>query len=339
MINLRRVLFLLIVISIFTIAVIGNVDVYAKETITLRLAHVVPEREDHPYTYVSVKFAELVAAKTNGKYKINIYPGGQLGGDRDLFESIKIGTLDLGVISTPVISGFTPALSALDMPWLFEGDYVLYYRALTGEPGQELLKLLQEETGVKGLAFSFQPWRHMLNYVRPIKEPKDMKGIKFRVMENSLLLDIFKAIGANPVTLPFPEVYTALQTGTVEGFGSDFIGAVNSKFYECLDYCSISGQTTNTPVLVMNGNLFNSLPEEDQKAFEEAAREAADLVFALSLRKDKEYREKLASEGVVIEKLDIEAFKKLTEPIYDKYMKKYPAIKKFVNAVEEIKEE
>ncbi|WP_102348715.1 TRAP transporter substrate-binding protein [Bacillus sp. Marseille-P3661] len=305
------------------------------EPVSLKLGYVVARQDDHPYTVAAETFAKNVEEKTNGSVVVELYPGGQLGGDREMFEGIKMGTLELGVISSPVIAGFTPVLGGVDMPWLFENNYDLLYKAQSGEPGRKILDALERDTGVKALTFTYQPFRHFWTN-KPIETIDDFTGIKLRSMESNIHLDTWKALGANPTPVPYPEVYTAMQTNTIDGFESDVIGGNASKFYEVAKHITLSGHFNNSVVLIMNDKAWNSLDSDQQKAVEESAVLAADASMEITKQVEKKYMNVMKEEGVTINEIDIEVLKEHAEETYNKYSET-PEVKEFIEDVKSLK--
>ncbi|CEP66503.1 TRAP dicarboxylate transporter [Moorella glycerini] len=302
----------------------------------MRLGWVVARQDDHPYTVAAETFAKVVKEKTNGKIQFDLYPGGQLGGDRDMFEAIQMGNLDAGVISAPVIAGFTKVLVGADMPYIFNNDYDLMYKAESGPAGQKLLQRLEEEASVKALSFVYQPFRHFFTN-KPIKGLDDMKGLKLRCMETPVHIDIFKALGTNPTPMPYNDVYTAMQTGTIDGFESDVIGANASKFYEVSKYVTISGHFNNAVVLLMSQKAWGQLSPDEQKAVQEAAQEAAKASLDISKKANEKYMQVMKDKGLTINEIDLKPFIAATQPVIDKYAAQIPEVKEFVAAVKALK--
>lgn len=298
----------------------------------LRLGWVVAYQEDHPYTVAAVTFAKVVKEKSKGKIEFDLFPGGQLGGDRDMFEAIQLGTLDAGVISAPVVAAFTKVLVGTDMPYIFNNDYDLLFRAEQGEPGKKLLKRLEQETKVKALTFTYQPFRHF-HTTKEIKSLADIKGMKLRAMQSPIHIDIFKALGANPTPIPYTEVYTSMQTGTIDGFESDVIGSNASKFYDVTKYITISGHFNNAVILVMSPKTWDKLSPEDQKIMQEAAEEAAKASLAITKTANDKYMQVMKDKGVKINTIDANEYVQAVKPVIEKYSKEIPEVKEFVDAV------
>ncbi|MGV0879813.1 TRAP transporter substrate-binding protein [Martelella sp. FLE1502] len=300
---------------------------------TLKLGHVVPADPNHPYHAAALMMKEDVEEASACKIQIEIYPAGQLGGDRGMLESLKIGTQDMGVISGPVASAFTPVLDALSLPWLFGGDLDFQYEILSGPDGDTLLQAFEDDTGIVALGYVFQPFRNFVSE-KPIEDIADFKGVKVRSMENPLHMETFRDIGASPTPVPYPELYGALETGVVDAFDGDVIGVYGGKYYEVANNITLSNHFTTSPVILMSQFAWNGLDEEQQGWFREAAAKASARTLDITKEFIPVYTEKLEAEGVTFHTIDIESLREATKPIYDEYRNKSPEIATFLDAVE-----
>ena len=165
--------------------------------------------EQDSFMIAAVKFAQDVQDKTDGKYAIELHPNGDLGGERDMLESMQMGTLDMGIVTSGPFVNFSSDMGVLDMPYLFENKEQAY-AVLDGEVGRSLLDTL-EGSGLKGLAYAERGFRDLTNNVRPIKTAEDVKGLKIRVMENEVYQKAFDALGVNATPMAWADALTALQ--------------------------------------------------------------------------------------------------------------------------------
>lgn len=299
----------------------------------MRLAWTVARQDDHPYTVAAETFKKVVEEQTKGSVQIDLYPGGQLGADADIFQAIQLGNIDVAVLSAPVIAGTTKVLAGTDMPYIFDNDYDLMYKAESGEPGKKLLKRLEEEVkGVKALTFVYQPFRHFFSK-KEIKTLADMKGMKLRCMQSPVHIDIFKALGTTPTPTPYTEVYTSMQSGTIDGFESDVVGANASKFYEVAKYITVSGHFNNAVVLLMSQKAFIAGSSDEQKAFQAAAEEAAKASLATTKSANEKNMQIMKDKGVKINTVDMAEFVAAEKPVIEKYSSQIPEVKEFVDAV------
>ena len=194
---------------------------------TLKLATVTPTK--HAYNDGAREFARLVKEGTNGEVVIKVYPGGQLGkGERELVEGMQMGIIDIAVTSTGPLSNFSPDMGVVDLPFLFlSNEHV--DKVLDGPVGRKLLDGL-EKANLKGLAFMENGFRNFTNSARPLEKPEDLKGLKFRTMENPVHLASVRSLGAQAVPMSWGEVYTSLQTGVIDGQenpGGHYLGQQN----------------------------------------------------------------------------------------------------------------
>jgi len=297
-----------------------------------RLGHVVPP--SLAWHKAALKFAEVVSAKTNGQVQATVYPAAQLGGDREMFEAIKLGTLDMGVISVAPMGSFTPALNGLLLPFLFD-DYEMLRKVFLSPQMKELLSSL-DEVGVKGFSVVTSDFRHFTNNKRPINKVEDLKGLKLRVVEAPLYVDIFKALGASVMAMPYMELYTGLKTGVIDGAELNFSSLVGLKLYEVVKYVSLS--TFSFPAaFVMNQKLYGGLPPDIQKAIADAAWEVVPYEFQVQMEDVKAHEKLLKEKGLVMNTIsELAPFKKAVEPVYKKYMDKDKRVGWFVKEVQKI---
>lgn len=302
----------------------------------LRLAWSVALQEDHPYTVAAQTFKKVVEEQTKGAFQVDLFPGGQLGGDADVFQAIQMGNIDVSVLSAPVIANTSKVLVGADMPYIFDNDYDLLYKAETGDVAKQLLQKLDQAASVKSLAFVYQPFRHFFTN-KEIKSIADLKGMKMRTMQSPVHIDIFKALGTTPTPIAYGDVYTAMQAGSIDGFESDVVGAYTSKFYEVAKYVTVSGHFNNAIVLMMSQKAWKGLTPDQQKAVQTASEEAAKASLQTTKASNDKYMQLMKDKGIKINTIDMKPFKEAVKPIIDKYSKDIPEVKAFVDSVESLK--
>lgn len=301
---------------------------------TLRLGHVT--QTTHPFHLGAQHFADVVKERSNGSIAIEIYPARQLGDDRELLEQIMNGTLDMGVISSPLFGNYTPVLDSLQLPFLIN-DYGLLQQATTSEPMKEILQSLEGQ-GLKAFAVYEGGMRHLANNERPIQKPEDLKGLKLRVVPSNLITEIFQTLGASPTPMAYGEVYSALQTGVIDGEEVNLTSIQSEKHDEVLKYVTLSGQFPFPGVHIMNSNTFKTLTPEEQKLLEDAANDTISYVIGELEKLDESALQTMKEKGVQVNEIeDIQPFLDQVEPIYQTYMAKDPLIEKFVNYVQGLK--
>lgn len=297
-----------------------NEDTKASgEAITLRYSHTVAEQEGHPWTVATNTFKETLEELSGGTIMVENYPGGQLGGDTDLLDSVQLGTLDIGMISSGTIANVTNCLAGIDMPFIFDGDYEYYHEVLSGEIGQHLLDRLAEDVeAVVPLGYAYQAWRHLWSE-NGIYEISDMKGLKTRCMQSPIHIDIFQALGATPTALPYNDIYSNMQTGTIDGFEMDAAGAINSNFFEVCKHMTYSAHFTNTPVILFSRKVWDTMSEEQRGWIKAAAYEACEASYIAAVSTEESYIEQLKAEGVEVIEVDLTPFQAAVADMIQKY--------------------
>ncbi|MCI7736545.1 MAG: TRAP transporter substrate-binding protein [Clostridiales bacterium] len=293
------------------------VSASAMAETVLQLGTTVNEQDS--FQVAAEKFAELVAERTNGEYKIEIYPNGTLGGESEMLDSMSMGMLDMGIITSGPFVNFSEDMGVLDMPFLFASNEEAY-KVLDGEIGKELLATL-EDAGLKGLAYAERGFRNVTNSVRPVTNAADLAGLKLRVMENEVYTATFKALNVNAVPMAWSEALTAMQQGTIEGEENP-INVIYS--YGLWDYgqkyVTLDRHSYATAIITMSLDKFNELDEATQEIFVQAAQEAAEYERAWVADQEAGQLETIKSNGVeVVEEPDVDSFREAVQPVYEAY--------------------
>jgi tripartite ATP-independent transporter DctP family solute receptor len=288
----------------------------------LKLATVTPA--NHAYNEGAREFIRLIQEGTNGEIDIQLYPGGQLSkGERELVEGMQMGIIDLAVTSTGPLSNFSPDMGVVDLPFLFlSNEHV--DKVLDGPVGRKLLDGL-EQANIKGLAFMENGFRNFTNSSRPLEKPEDLKGLKFRTMENPVHLASVRSIGAQAVPMSWGEVYTSLQTGVIDGQENPVAIIWVNKMNEVQKYLSLTGHFYSPAPLTMSKKKFDSLKPEWQKLFLEAALKAAAFERKVIRDAEKKQIEELKSWGMDIRTVDKQLFVDAMQPAYETFYKQHPS--------------
>lgn len=286
------------------------------EEVVLRLGH--GTATSSLYHAGAEKFKELVEESTDGQVRVEVYPDGQLGHDRDLTEGMNMGTIEMGMIGLEPLTSMAPKLKAVNLPFLFT-DRETAYEVLDGELGQEMVENLPGEHGIRVLGYFENGFRHISNSRTEIKTPEDLNGLAIRTPESSVSLAIFNALGANPTPMSFGELYTGLEQGTVDGQENPAALIYTTAFYEVQDYVSLTGHMYSPMVLTISEQKWSSLSPELQEAIVEAADGAKDYERQLSAEQEAEYIELLKEEGVTITEPELEPFVEATQSVYDEF--------------------
>ena len=273
--------------------------------------------EQDSFQVAAEKFAELVNERTNGEYRIEIYPNGVLGGESDMLDSMSMDMLDLGIITSGPFVNFCKEMGVLDMPFLFASNEEAY-RILDGEIGQELLDKL-ENAGLKGLAYAERGFRNITNSVKPVASAADVENLKLRVMENEVYTKTFQALKVNAVPMAWQDALTALQQGTIEGQENP----INVIFSYALwdynqKYITLDRHSYSTAIITMSLEKWNALDADTQAIFKQAAQEAAEYERAWVAEQESGQLDAIKSHGVeVIETPDVDSFRTAVQSVYD----------------------
>lgn len=278
---------------------------------------------DHPLHEGLLKFKELVEERSDGAITVEAYHSGQLGDDRTMMEGLQFGTLQVTIPSTAPMANFISQYSVFDLPFLFVNECVAD-KVLDGEVGQKLLDMLPEQNMV-GLAYWENGFRQLTNNRRPVEEVADLQGLKVRTMENTLHMDAWRALGANPTPMSFSELFTALQQGTVDGQENPYPTIYLQRYYEVQGYLTDSRHIYSPFVFLVSKPFWDGLTEEEQKIVKDAAMEAR-LYQRERLREaSKEYQQKLVEEGKMQytepTPEEREAMRKEVQPVIEKHSK------------------
>ena len=254
----------------FAFSTIGHA---ADQKYVLKLAHA--DSTDMTVSRKAVMadtFAKEVKAKSNGRIEVQIFGAGALGGERDYVEGVKNGFIQAGLASG-VMANFYPPAMVTDIPYLFPSDAVAD-RVMDGPFGSKLSSDFQAKTGMHNLCFGEVGFRDFSSGKKPIHSPKDLAGMKIRVQETPLYVTEMKAMGAQPTPIAFPETYTALQTGVVDGEENPVPTMIFAKFYEVQKHVTLDGHNYGIDWFIVSDKFWKSLPPDLQKVVQDAAKDA-----------------------------------------------------------------
>jgi len=275
--------------------------------------------EDHPVGLGVKRMQEVLNAKTGGKIKINAFWGGSAGGDLPATQALRAGTQEMVCTSSSPLVGIVKELGAFDLPFLFanekEADAVL-----DGPAGAYFNKKL-EDAGVVNLAYWENGFRNLTNSKRPVAKPEDFDGVKVRVMQNNIFLDTFKTLGTNAVPMAFGEVFTALETKTIDGQENPFVTIETSKLNEVQKYLSVT-RHAYTPFLVLySKKLWDQLNAQEQAVLREAAMEGQKVQRSANRTLNEQSLTSLKAKGMVVNEVtpaeQLRMFQKV-KPVYDR---------------------
>ena len=302
----------------------------AQSSVKLTLGH--GAAPGNPRHEASVKFAELVKAKTNGRIDVQIAQSAQLGDDAAMVTSLRTGALDMSANSQGAVANAVPEYAAYGMPFMFSTP-AQAFKLLDGPLGKELADKSAEK-GMIVLGYWDNGIRHMTNGKRPISKVEDMKGLKMRTPPDAVLVDIMQALGAEAQQIKFAELYVALQQGVVDGQENPLVNIHASKLYEVQKHLALTSHMFQMTPFLMSKRTWDRLAEADRKVVQEAALEATALQRKMSREADDKLLAELKAKGVQVTTVDKAAFAKATSNVDDKWLATPigPYLKKVIEA-------
>lgn len=300
----------------------------AEAQTTLRLAENQPD--DNPVTIAMRRFAELVEEKTNGEIVVEVYSGAQLGQEPETIEQAQAGVIDLTRVNSVVLANVSPSMGVFTLPYIFR-DIDHKYKVLDGEIGQEVLQDLND-VGLIGFDYMEAGTRNF--YTRdPVTSLEDLQGKKVRVQPARISTRMVELLGATPTPMNYGEVYSALQTGVIDGAENDYVSYLTSSHYEVAPHMIEDGHLSPPALLLMNRQKFEALTPEQQQAVREAAHEAALFEREAMIKANEEAKQTVQQAGVTVTPVDNAPFREAVAPIYDEFPDLKPLIER-IGAVE-----
>jgi tripartite ATP-independent transporter DctP family solute receptor len=292
------------------------------QTTTLKIGYATT-KESH-YGVGSTVFCDEVEKGTQGRYKCQQFPSSALGGEREQIEAVQLGTQDLVNTSTGPVGNFVPEVKIVDIPFLFR-DYDHARKVMDGPIGQDILSKFPSK-GIIALGWTENGFRHMTNSKRDIVKPSDAAGLKMRTMENKVHMDGYRTFGIQPTPMAFPELFGALQQGTVDGQENPIPVILSSKFSQVQKHLSLTGHVYSPALLLLSPKVWSKLSDADKKVFTDAAKKAS--VAQRKKVNDDEANgiAQLEKEGMkVIRTVDGNAFREALKPAYAQYAREFGA--------------
>lgn len=303
-------------LAILALALVCGTSAAATD---IKLAHVVNEND--AFHVCALKFKEVVEAESGGELTVSIYPNAQLGDERNLLESMRMGVVDSAIITGGPIMNFMPKFGVFDLPFLFSTPEQAY-RVLDGETGKKMLEEMAQH-GWKGLAYGERGFRNLTNSKHPVSTPEDMKGLKIRLMQNPVYVDSFRALGANAVPMAWTEALTALQQGAIDGQENPLNVIVSFNLFESQKYLAITRHAYAPNVIMMSMKTWEKLSPELQSIVQDAAVKAAEANRTYDNEKEAEWLQFLKDKGMEVTTPDTAAFREAVKPVYEKYEEEF----------------
>jgi len=274
------------------------------------------------------EFAKRANAKLGGKAKVVVFGSSQLGGDKELLQKLKLGTVDIALPST-VMSSEADLFGVFEMPYLVK-DRAHMKRIEDGVFWTSLAPAA-EAKGLKVIAVWENGYRHITNSKRPINTPADLQGIKLRVPEGKWRVKMFQAYGANPSPMKFSEVFTALQTGVMDGQENPFTQIYSAKFQEVQKFISLTGHVYTPAYATVGAKKWASLPADIRGTLEAVAKETQSFVYEKAAKDDEELLGKIKAAGVQVNTPNKDSFIAASKPVYEEFAKEVKGAKEVID--------
>jgi len=274
------------------------------------------------------EYAKRANAKLEGKAKVVVFGSSQLGGDKELLQKLKLGTVDLALPST-VMSSESDLFGIFEMPYLVKDRK--HMQAIEKAVFWSQLAPEAEKKGLKVLAVWENGYRHITNNRRPIKVPGDLNNIKLRVPEGKWRVKMFQAYGANPSPMKFSEVFTALQTGVMDGQENPFTQIYSAKFQEVQKYLSLTGHVYTPAYATVGLKKWASLPADVRGTLEAVAKETQSFVYEKAAKDDEDLLGKIKAAGVQVNTPNKDSFIAASKPVYEEFAKEVKGAKEVID--------
>ena len=287
----------------------------------------------------ATKFAEIVRQKSGGKMNVELFPDGSLGGDIQNISAVRGGTVDAMGLSAGLLVGLVKEFGLFDLPFLFQNDEEAA-AVMNGPFGKRISEMLTEKDLV-ALAFWGVDFRNLSNNRRPVTKLEEVKGLKIRVLQSPIYVDLWNTLGANAVAMPFPEVYSALEQGTVDGQENPYSAIESAKLYEVQKYLSLTRHIYFVAASVFSKKTWDRLNADERKIIQEAAAEAQGQWTAAALKEREvlalKFKDKLRINEIAPE--EIAKFRAAVKPVTDKYTANADpaAVKDLFDSIEKVR--
>ncbi|WP_425258633.1 TRAP transporter substrate-binding protein [Rubrivivax sp. RP6-9] len=290
----------------------------AQAPTIIKLGWTTSDGAQDPYAVGARAFKSAVERDSRGRIEVQLFPNRALGDERQMLEGMRFGTVDAGIITNAVIAQIEPAFSINDLPFLYATESQAH-KALDGAIGQELAAKLSSK-GIVVLGFMEGGFRNMINNKRPVTTPADVKGVKYRVMQNPVFIDMFNSLGGSAVPMAWGETFTAVQQGTIDGLEIPLAVIDANKYYEVTKFLSLTNHTYSAIGLVMSKRALDKLPADLRGTVQSAARSATAIQRQVAGADAQKTLGALERNGMKINAVsNVAAFRTSVAPVYDKF--------------------
>lgn len=324
----------ILLVMIFALSGCGSIGVKknsANEMVHLTFGH--GQAEGHPYHKAALYFKEQVEEKTNGRVIVDIQPNGNLGDEREMTECLQLGTIDITVAVAATLSGFDADMDVFNFPYLFDTREEAF-NVLDSETGQEIFSGMNDQ-GIEIYGTFDLGFRSMTNSKRPIQTPEDARGIRMRTLESSVCVDSLGELGIDAVSMSFGELFTALQTGAVDGQENPLFTIYNSRFYEVQKYLSLTEHFYPVCPLMVSDLMWDKLSDEDTEIVKQELYDMVDYERKIAGEELDKTLEAIKDSGMEVNEVDKAAFKEAISPVYEKYEEQYGDLLRKIEAAKE----
>jgi tripartite ATP-independent transporter DctP family solute receptor len=305
----------LLTIAILTTMAVSQICFAAEEPRKVRIASHVSALS--PLHQQSQMFADEIEKRLPGQFEFTLYPAGQLGKEKALITNVKAGSLEMINVASGIMK-LDKKLGLFDLPWLFSNrDHVR--KAMSGELGKQVAQRIEDKANVTVVGIYENGFRHVLNKVRPVHKPIDLKGLKIRISGGKFRQGVFQQMGATPQKISWKETFTALQTGVVDGVEAATYGFYGQKQYEVAKYLSLTGHVYTPSFLIASKTFWDSLTEEQQKIFTAVGADITGKAYEGAAALEAKYFNEMKNH-VKINDVDLKAFQAATSKSYDNYV-------------------
>ena len=277
----------------------------AAKEVTIRFNHT-DGRGGEAFQFAE-KFKELAAERSSGRIKVQNFHSGELGAEKDLYDSMQIGSIEMGRTGSLIISVAAPQYGALDMPYVFRSQQHLR-NVLSGQIGQEMHQEFLAKKGVRVVGIVNRGPRHLTTKSREVKAPADLRGLKLRVPEIPVYVEAWRALGASPTPMAFPEVFTALQQGTIDGQENPLGTIHGNSFQEVQKYLILTAHVRGNGWMIASEKFWQSLSEDDRQLLQKAATDAATYADEQIAKQEAELKGTLQQKGMTVVEPDTKPF-------------------------------
>jgi tripartite ATP-independent transporter DctP family solute receptor len=292
------------------------------------------QSEDYPTVQALRYMGRLIEERSGGRHHVRVFHSRQLGEEKETIEQTRVGAIDLNRTNVALVGTFVPAMNVLAMPFLFRSIEHLQ-KVLDGPIGNEILGSF-EAYGFVGLAFYDSGARSIYNSVRPIRSIADVKGLRLRVQQSELMADMIKALGAEPIELPYGQVLTGLATKLIDGAENNWPSFVTTDHYKYAGYYTLTEHTMSPEVLLMSQKAWASLSSEDRKIFRESAMQSSQFMREKWKDLEDQSRERAKTAGVtIVTAFDRKPFEAAMAAIYAKAQRD-PAAAELIQRIRQV---